>query len=62
MLLYVGAIYQGAQGKGRIAVVGSVTLFEDSWLDKEDNAKLFDFLLSWLNQQISIEVAFEALN
>ncbi|KAH8933469.1 hypothetical protein BDL97_18G032000 [Sphagnum fallax] len=52
----LGAIYEGTSGKGRIAVLGSTAIFEDAWLEKEDNAKLFDFLLLWLTHQSSIEV------
>ncbi|CAM6015808.1 unnamed protein product [Sphagnum balticum] len=52
----LGAIYEGISGKGRIAVLGSTAIFEDAWLEKEDNAKLFDFLLLWLTHQSSIEV------
>ncbi|KAH9533688.1 hypothetical protein CY35_18G065300 [Sphagnum magellanicum] len=53
---HLGAIYEGTSGKGRIAVLGSTAIFEDAWLEKEDNAKLFDFLLLWLTHQSSIEV------
>ncbi|CAK9212227.1 unnamed protein product [Sphagnum jensenii] len=52
----LGAIYEGTSGKGRIAVLGSTAIFEDAWLEKEDNAKLFDFLLLWLTHQSSIQV------
>lgn len=38
-------------------MLGSVTIFEDAWLDKEDNSKLLDFLLLWLTHQTSLEVA-----
>lgn len=36
------------KGQGKIAVLGAVQMFDDQWLTKENNAKLFDFLLSWL--------------
>jgi len=39
-------------------VLGSTAIFEDAWLEKEDNAKLFDFLLLWLTHQSSIQVLF----
>ncbi|BBN14641.1 intraflagellar transport protein 52 [Marchantia polymorpha subsp. ruderalis] len=52
----IGAIWEGPKGQGRIAVLGSVTAFEDIWLEKEDNSKLLDFLLLWLTRQTSIEV------
>lgn len=53
---FAGAIWEGPKGQGRIAVLGSVTAFEDIWLEKEDNSKLLDFLLLWLTRQTSIEV------
>ncbi|CAM6110902.1 unnamed protein product [Calypogeia fissa] len=52
----LGAVWQGPKGQGRVAVLGSVTIFEDAWLDKEDNSKLLDFLLLWLTHQTSLEV------
>jgi intraflagellar transport protein 52 len=45
----VCAVYTSKLDKGRVAVVGSVHIFEDNWLNKEENSKfqeiLFDFLL-----------------
>ena len=52
-----GAISYGARKIGRVVVIGSATMFEDAWLNKEDNAKLLDFVMSWLSQQISLEVS-----
>jgi intraflagellar transport protein 52 len=34
--------------RGRIAVVGSVSMFDDKWIDKEENSKVMDFLFKWL--------------
>ncbi|KAG0619486.1 hypothetical protein M758_4G143100 [Ceratodon purpureus] len=31
-------------------------MFEDAWLDKEDNAKLLDFVFSWLTRRTDLEV------
>jgi hypothetical protein len=31
-------------------------MFEDAWIDKENNAKLFDFLVLWLLGRIFIKV------
>lgn len=31
-----------------MAVLGSAALFEDAWLDKEENAKLMDTVFRWL--------------
>ncbi len=42
-----GAVYD-EEGGGRVAVLGSVQLLDDSWLDKEDNSRLADFLFKWL--------------
>lgn len=35
-------------GKGRVVVAGSAQLFSDTFLDKEDNNKVMDFVLKWL--------------
>lgn len=51
-----GAISYGARKVGRVVVIGSATMFEDAWLDKEDNAKLLDFVFSWLTQRTDLEV------
>lgn len=56
MLYIAGAVWQGSKGQGRVFVLGSVTVFEDAWLDKEDNSKLLDFVLLWLTYQTSLEV------
>lgn len=37
----------GAQ-RGRIVVIGSVDIFGDDWLDKEENGKLCDLVFAWL--------------
>ncbi len=42
-----GAVYN-EEGGGRVAVLGSVQLLDDSWIDKEDNSRLADFLFKWL--------------
>lgn len=42
-------MWQGeAEGQGKIAVFGSVSMFDDKWLDKEENSKLLDFVFKWL--------------
>lgn len=33
---------------GRLLVLGTCQLFDDKWLDKEDNSKLMDFVFKWL--------------
>lgn len=44
-----GALWQG-QGGGKLAVMGSVAMFDDKWLDSEDNSKIMDWLFRWLKQ------------
>ncbi len=44
----VGAVYSSAADQGRIAVLGSLHLFEDNWLDKEENSKLQEVIFKWL--------------
>lgn len=56
MLYNAGAISHGANKIGRIVVIGSASMFEDAWMDKEDNAKLLIFLCSWLSHQCNIQV------
>jgi len=43
----VGALWQGQAG-GKLAVMGSVAMFDDKWLDSEDNSKIMDWLFRWL--------------
>jgi intraflagellar transport protein 52 len=44
----VAAIYTPKARKGRLLVCGSVSLFADDYLDKEDNSKLQDIFFRWL--------------
>lgn len=44
-----GALWQGQAG-GKLAVMGSVAMFDDKWLDSEDNSKIMDWLFRWLKQ------------
>ena len=43
----LGAVWSG-RGAGKIVVMGSVHLFDDKWLDKEENSKLMDFTFKLL--------------
>lgn len=46
---HAGALWQQeGSGGGRIAVLGSVQLFDDKYIDKEENSKLVDFIFKWL--------------
>eukprot|EP00906_Rhabdomonas_costata_P003986 RCo005980 len=45
----VAAVHEFKEkGKGRVLVLGSCHIFEDSWLEKEENAKLQEVLFDWL--------------
>eukprot|EP01135_Chromosphaera_perkinsii_P004724 Nk52_evm35s294 gene=Nk52_evmTU35s294 len=44
----VCAVHANKSGKGKLAVLGSVHMFSDQYLDKEENSKIFDVLLQWL--------------
>lgn len=56
ILIVIGALFSSARGKGRVAVIGSTSMFDDTWLDKEDNFKLLEFLMSWLTKQNNVQV------
>ncbi len=36
------------EGGGRLLVLGSAAVFDDTWLDKEDNSRLMEFVFRWL--------------
>lgn len=57
-----GAISCGARKLGKVAVIGSAAMFDDAWLDKEDNAKLLEFLFSWLINKTKLEVVLKHCN
>jgi len=42
------SIYTSRNKQGRLCVLGSTKIFEDEYIDKEENAKLFDTLISYL--------------
>lgn len=44
------------EGPGRVCVLGSSRIFEDGWLDKEENAKLADVIVKWLLRQDQVEL------
>lgn len=43
----VAAVWE-KKNAGKIAVIGSAQIFEDSWLVKEENDKLMEFIMRWL--------------
>ena len=46
-LCCTAAVWTGERG-GKLAVLGSAAMFDDKWLDVEDNAKVMDWLFRWL--------------
>ena len=42
------ALYQHPAGGGKLAVLGSAAMMSDSYIDKEDNSKVKDVILSFL--------------
>lgn len=47
--------YIKAKG-GRIVVLGSHHIFDDNWLDKEENGRLQEVILKWLIPSQSFEL------
>jgi len=49
---------QAAGGqRGRLALLGSVDIFGDDWLDKEENSKLSDMIFAWLLGETDFDMA-----
>jgi len=46
---------QPGSGGGRLLVLGAAQAFDDQWLDKEDNARLMDWVFKWL-RPVSLRV------
>lgn len=44
------------EGAGRLAVLGSAQIFDDKWIDKEDNSKIMDFLFRWLKPESKMKL------
>jgi intraflagellar transport protein 52 len=42
--------------RGRLVVIGSVEIFSDDWIDKEENGKLCDLLFAWLLNEIDLDM------
>jgi intraflagellar transport protein 52 len=43
-------------GKGKIAVIGSVEIFNDEYFEKEENCKLFEFLMKFFfTKEVELE-------
>jgi len=43
--------------RGRLALLGSVDIFGDDWLDKEENSKLSDMVFAWLLGEAEFDMA-----
>lgn len=48
--------------RGRLIVIGSVEIFGDDWLDKEENGKLCDMFLAWLLSESEIDMTSDRLD
>ena len=42
--------------RGRCAIIGSVDIFGDEWLDKEENNKLADLIFAWLLNEAEFDM------
>eukprot|EP00392_Amoebophrya_sp_AT5.2_P015561 g15768.t1 len=47
------------EGSGRLAVLGSVNMFGDDFLDKDHNGKLADLLIKWLTRRNDCDLSFK---
>jgi intraflagellar transport protein 52 len=43
--------------RGRMVLMGSVEIFGDDWLDKEENNKLSDMVFAWLLNEVDFDMA-----
>lgn len=48
----VCALYH--QGRGKLAVLGSGHMFDDTYMDKEDNAKIRDVIFTFLTEEFAL--------
>jgi len=56
----VAAMTCAEKGNGRLCVMGSTHMFEDKWLDKEDNSKIMEVVFKWLS--CSKDVALNSID
>jgi len=47
----------GIKRTGRLAVIGSADMFGDDWIDKEENTRLCEVLVSWLLGSEEVELS-----
>lgn len=52
----------GELGRGRLVVLGSVDMFADEWLEKEENVKLCDLLFAWLLNECELDMNSDRLD
>lgn len=52
----VGAIHTTKNGKGKLICLGGYEMFTDEYFDKEDNSKIFDFIIKFF---MTSDVQFE---
>jgi len=52
----VGAVYEHKGGSGRVMALGSCHMFEDGWLEKEENGKLQEVLVDWLTHSPKVKL------
>lgn len=48
--------------RGRLVVLGSVEIFGDDWIDKEENSKLCDVMMSWLMNELELDTTSDRLD
>ncbi len=54
--LFLNLLKNGLEGKGKIAAIGSVEIFNDEYFEKEENNKLFDFLMKFFfTKEVELE-------
>ncbi|XP_070556730.1 intraflagellar transport protein 52 homolog [Ptychodera flava] len=54
------ALYSSKYSKGKLAVLGSVHMFSDQYLEKEENAKIQDVIFQWLTTDDIVLNAIDA--
>eukprot|EP01002_Notosolenus_urceolatus_P001104 NODE_1281_length_1492_cov_101.135828_g1065_i0.p1 GENE.NODE_1281_length_1492_cov_101.135828_g1065_i0~~NODE_1281_length_1492_cov_101.135828_g1065_i0.p1 ORF type:complete len:443 (+),score=141.14 NODE_1281_length_1492_cov_101.135828_g1065_i0:52-1380(+) len=52
----VAAVYEDYKGKGRAMVIGSLHMFHDDWIQKEENSKLQEVLFEYLLHSPKVEL------
>lgn len=50
---------EGGKPCGRVVAIGSVEIFGDDWIDKEENSRLCDVLVSWLVDEVDLNLTLD---